>query len=316
MTALWSKEMSTLEVIAEEPEEMEKTKKAEGQNEDEKMMDGNNTEGNENEDGSKIYGNHKDENYKPSSSTEEEEEEEEEDEKIAYENKDEQNRRKEIEKRKNRDCRNGESERPPPCVTFPEGGEPVQNYNQIEPSDENNIGREVLIAEEEVDGAGEPLWKKWKNAFSWNDFFYAIIFGLGPTSWDVLSDLRFGWGLARSGDLSSAGLCYLFITIPGVFFLQEVMMLHVFKDCSSKVITMVHFATGFLATTAMAFGFWAEPLIFQWPATILGCSIIGVKVAGVFVHTAEMKAFSVRISAFEYTTESNLQLCLLFYLWP
>ena len=90
-------------------------------------------------------------------------------------------------------------------------------------------------------------------------------------------------------------------------------MQHVFKDCSSKVNTMVFVASSIVATTAIAFGFYAEPLLFHWPATILGCSLIRVKLVGVFVHTPEMKAFSVRISAFEYTTESNLQ--LLFYLW-
>ena len=37
---------------------------------------------------------------------------------------------------------------------------------------------------------GANLWEKIKMAFSWNDFFYSIIFGLLPTSWDVLSDLR------------------------------------------------------------------------------------------------------------------------------
>ena len=93
--------------------------------------------------------------------------------------------------------------------------------------------------------------------------------------------------------------------------------MHIFKGCMSpKVNTMAYIASGFLGIGAMAFGFYAKPLIFQYPATILGYSIIGVKAVGVFVHTPEMKAFSVRISAFEYTTESNLQLLLLFYLWP
>ena len=173
-----------------------------------------------------------------------------------------------------------------------------------------------MIEEEGGDDTGETFWKKWKEAFRWNDFFYGLIFGLAPTSWDVLSDLRFGGRLANSGDLSSAGLCYVFVTIPGVFFLQEVIMLHIFKNCSSKVNTIMYVAYGFLTTTGMALGFGVEPLLFQYPAMILGCSMIGVKLAGVFVHTPEMKAFSVRISAFEYTTESNLQLCLLSFLWP
>ena len=160
-------------------------------------------------------------------------------------------------------------QQPALCVTFSQGGE--GNSHQSEPSDSNSIGREH--EEEEDASSSEPVWKKWKEAFSWNDFFYAIVFGLGPTSWDVLSDLRFGWRLAKSGDLSSAGLCYLFITIPGVFFVQDVFLMHIFKNCSSKVHTTVYFGTGLVATTAMAIGFGLDPLLFQYPATILGrCS--------------------------------------------
>ena len=252
--------------------------------------------------------NENDETDKESCYTQEEEQERED---KSNENKDKENhlRRKEIEDRN----KNGGLQKQPLCVTFSEGEEGVvDNSHQSESSDGNSI-RVLVEEEEEEDDTGEPVWKKWKKAFRWNDFFYGLIFGLGPTSWDVLSDLRFGRSLAESGDSSSAGLCFLFVTIPGAFFLQEVIMQHIFKDCSSKVNTMVFVASSIVATTAIAFGFYAEPLLFHWPATILGCSLIRVKLVGVFVHTPEMKAFSVRISAFEYTTESNLQ--LLFYLW-
>ena len=133
--------------------------------------------------------------------------------------------------------------------------------------------------EVERDGAGETsAWRKWKESFSWNDFFYSIIFGLGPTAWDVISDLRFGDSLSQSGDKRSAGLCYLFITIPGVFFLQEVVLVHILKDCSSKMTTLVYVLSALVATSAMAYGFCVEPLIFYFPANILGLSLIGVKV--------------------------------------
>ena len=77
----------------------------------------------------------------------------------------------------------------------------------------------------------------------------------------------------------------------------------------------MYVAYGFLTTTGMAVGFGVEPLLFQYPATILGCSVVGVKVLAVFVHTPEMKAFSTRVSSFEYSTESSLQLLLLLHLW-
>ena len=296
---LWSSRSTTLEVIKEEVGEMDRT------NKDGKNMDENNSKGNDNEDN--YTQNCKDEIDEGLDNTEEET-----DERNTHESKNEQSEK--IENRNRTDHKNVALQKPTLCVTFSEG-EDVNNSHQNESFDENSIGTGFSVEEEEDDGTRESLWKKWKKAFSWNDFFYAIIFGLGPTSWDVLSDLRFGWNLARSGDLSSAGLCYLFITIPGVFFLQEVILVHIFKDCSPKVNTIAYIASGFLGIGAMAFGFYAKPLLFQYPATILGFSIIGVKVVGVFVHTPEMKAFSVRISAFEYTTESNLQLLLLFYLW-
>ena len=195
------------------------------------------------------------------------------------------------------------------------------NSHQIGSFDDGSVDAGLSVVadadvEVERDDAGETsAWKKWKESFSWNDFFYSIIFGLGPTAWDVLSDLRFGWNMARAGDPSSAGLCYLFTTLPGFFFLQEVIMLHMFKDCSSKVNNTVVVLTTLVATSAMALGFLTDPLIFQYPATILGCSVVGVKVLGVFVHTPEMKAFSMRVSSFEYSTESSLQLLLLLHLW-
>ena len=158
------------------------------------------------------------------------------------------------------------------------------NSHQIGSFDDDSVDAGLSIeadadVEVERDDAGETsAWKKWKASFSWNDFFYSIIFGLGPTAWDVISDLRFGWSLSKS-DRSSAGLCYLFITIPGVFFLQEVVLVHILKDCSSKMTTLVYVLSALVATSAMAYGFCVEPLIFYFPANILGLSLIGVKVS-------------------------------------
>ena len=200
-----------------------------------------------------------------------------------------------------------------PSISQREG---ISNSQQSESSGENSIGTGFSEEEEEEDDTtGVAVLKQWRLAFCWNDFSYSIIFGLGPTAWDVISDLRFGWSMTKAGDPSSAGLCYLFTTLPGFFFLQEVIMLHAFKECSSRVNTTVVVATTLVATSAMALGFLTDPLLFQYPATILGCSVVGVKVLGVFVHTPEMKAFSMRVSSFEYSTESSLQLLLLLHLW-
>ena len=176
---LWSMRSTTLEVIKEEVDEMEKnTSKQEENNEEDS------TEGNDNEDSLT------DETDKGLRGTEEEE-----DEKKPHENKDEQ--RKQIENRDRTDYKNGALQKTSLCVTFSEE-EDIINSHQIESVDENRIGTGFLIEEQEKDGTREPFWNKWKKAFSWNDFFYAIIFGLGPTSWDVLSDLRFGGNLKNT----------------------------------------------------------------------------------------------------------------------
>ena len=213
---------------------------------------------------------------------------------------------------KNKERSNDRNQRPSYTQTISQT-EGIDNSGQDECSSDNSIVTEFSLEEEDISGAS--VWVKWRIAFSWSDFFYSLIFGLGPTAWDVLSDLRFGWSMARSGDLSSAGLCYLFTILPGFFFLQEVIMVHIFKDCSSKVNTTIVVATTLVATSALALGFLLNPLLFQYPGTILGCSIVGVKVVAVFVHTPEMKALSVRVTSFEYTTESSLQLLLLLHLW-
>ena len=121
--------------------------------------------------------------------------EEEEDKNNTHENKDEQ--KKQIENRNRTDYNNGALQKPSLSVTFSEG-EDISHSQKSESFDENSIGTGSLIEEQEENGTSESVWKKWTKAFSWNDFFYAIIFGLGPTSWDVLSDLRFGGNLKNT----------------------------------------------------------------------------------------------------------------------
>ena len=280
-------------------------------NKEDKLTDGINANGSKGDENNKG-GNSNDETDIEENSADEQDEKD--------ENNDEQNQdwRKKLENEKSTSDKDEGSQKPVllamPGISQREG---ICNFQQSESSGENSIGTGFSFGEEEEedDTTGVAVWKQWRMAFCWSDFFYSIIFGLGPTAWDVLSDLRFGWSMARAGDPSSAGLCYLFTTLPGFFFLQEVIMLHAFKECSSRVNTTVVVATTLVATSAMALGFLTDPLLFQYPATILGCSVVGVKVLGVFVHTPEMKAFSMRVSSFEYSTESSLQLLLLLHLW-
>ena len=132
-------------------------------------------------------------------------------------------------------------------------------------------------------------------AFSWDNFFYAIIFGLGPTSWDVISDWWFAERLTEEAkDAQSAGLCYLFVCMPGLFCFQDLFLQWISKRFGWYVTTIVYIMFSLAATTTMIFVYWLDPLAFKLPSIFIGCCVIGVKLVGVFVHTPEMKAFSIR----------------------
>lgn len=165
---------------------------------------------------------------------------------------------------------------------------PQEGYSQ------NASFSETGVSTEEEGFNIDHLKAKIYSAFSWDNFFYAIIFGLGPTAWDVFSDLRFGHHLTEAGDIHSAGLCYLFVNIPGLFCFQDIVLQRISRRFGWYVTTIVYIVGSIFSTTAMVFAFLWHPLLFKYPAIIIGCSVIGVKLVGVFVHTPEMKAFSIR----------------------
>ena len=53
-------------------------------------------------------------------------------------------------------------------------------------------------------------------AFSWNNFFYNLLFGLLPSALDILTDFRFASILDKSGQNTvTVGLAYAIILMPG-----------------------------------------------------------------------------------------------------
>ena len=80
----------------------------------------------------------------------------------------------------------------------------------------------------EIDGAEITSWvwiKTWleetKGCFNWGDFFFALIFGLAPTAWDMYTDLKLASHLHESENAHAAGLCYVFICLPGINLVKE-----------------------------------------------------------------------------------------------
>ena len=84
------------------------------------------------------------------------------------------------------------------------------------------------IARSEVDGDEITLsnrirfwFKETKGHFNWDDFFFNLIFGLAPTAWDMYTDLELASHLLESENAHTAGLCYVFICLPGINLVKE-----------------------------------------------------------------------------------------------
>ena len=64
-------------------------------------------------------------------------------------------------------------------------------------------------------------FKETKGHFNWDDFFFNLIFGLAPTAWDMYTDLELASHLLESENAHTAGLCYVFICLPGINLVKE-----------------------------------------------------------------------------------------------
>ena len=94
-------------------------------------------------------------------------------------------------------------------------------------SQETNVTA-IEIPGTEIDEAEITSWvriKTWleetKECFNWGDFFFALIFGLAPTAWDMYTDLKLASHLHEEENAHAAGLCYVFICLPGINMVKE-----------------------------------------------------------------------------------------------
>ena len=95
-------------------------------------------------------------------------------------------------------------------------------------SEETNVtaieipGAEIGAAAEISSWIRIKTWlKATKECFNWGDFFFALIFGLAPTAWDMYTDLKLASHLHESENAHAAGLCYVFICLPGINLVKE-----------------------------------------------------------------------------------------------
>ena len=65
----------------------------------------------------------------------------------------------------------------------------------------------------------------------------------------------------------------------------------------------------------MICAFWTYPLLFRYPAILIGIMAVVTKGLAIFVHTPEMKKIADRMTIAEFKTEAPMQLLLLLHLW-
>lgn len=179
--------------------------------------------------------------------------------------------------------------------------------NQSEHSTDESVS---VVGVEDV-FENEPSWR---SQFNWDDFGYSLILGFAPTAWDVFSDLRIATQLAEEyGEIHSAGLSYLFVCLPGLYLLNETLG-EVLSDCSSALVVIVNLASSVLFSSAMIAAFWMNPLLFRYPAILIGIAVVITKGIAIFVHTPEMKKISKRVTMYEFHIES--QSCEMSRIYP
>ena len=166
------------------------------------------------------------------------------------------------------------------------------------------------------------ILKEIKEHFNWNDFFFGLIFGLAPTAWDMYTDLELGSHLLVSEDEHAAGLCYLFICLPGINIVKEAVGEAVMNSHRSRsgillagLIMSLYFLLGTGLVVGMGMLLWLRPLIFHYPAVFVTITIVFTKTVAVVVHSPRMKRLSLKMSECECFFESSLQLTLLIHIW-
>ena len=201
------------------------------------------------------------------------------------------------------------------------------NY-QRRHSQETNVtaieipGTEIVAAAEISSWIRIKAWlKATKECFNWGDFFFALIFGLAPTAWDMYTDLELANHLLEEENKHAAGLCYVFICLPGINLVKEKVGEAASKLQSRVGVLLAGLIMGlyFLMGTAIFVGLgvllWHWPLAFRYPAIFITVSIVATKTVAVFLHNPRMKSLSRNMSESEAFFESALQLTLLLHIW-
>ena len=176
-------------------------------------------------------------------------------------------------------------------------------------------GEEVLVQD------GEGFFSQVFEAFNWDDFLYSLLFGLLPSTLDILTDFRFALLLDKSEQsLIAAGLAYAIIILPGIdfsfFFLFQKVWDNLGDSLRIKIpVLFIYVAiVGFLLG-ALLLSIIHMPTSLYYPALAIAVSLLGIKLLALVVHTPAIKKLSVMASGSEGNFESAYQLLLVFLTW-
>ena len=170
---------------------------------------------------------------------------------------------------------------------------------------------------------GVPIFSQIKQNFKWDNFYYAFFFGLLPTVWDIWSDIEFGLSQEEEGEETTAGFCYIFICLPPIFGPLPAVISRLQKEwgrvAESTLLGVLFLLLVCLIfvtiTSAMAFAFVKQPIIFKYPALLCSLFTLGVKILAVILHTPNMAEFSLNASIAESSYESSTMLLFLLHIW-
>ena len=203
----------------------------------------------------------------------------------------------------------------------------IEHLNEVQRTQATNVTT-VQIRSAEIDAEEITSWiwiKTWlketKECFNWSDFFFALIFGLAPTAWDMYTDLELACYLLESENVHASGLCYVFICLPGINLVKEQVGEAASKLQSrvgvllSGLIMGLYYVMGATIMVGLGVLLWHWPLAFHYPAVIITISIVATKTVAVFLHSPRIKSLSRKMSESEAFFESALQLTLLLHIW-
>ena len=197
--------------------------------------------------------------------------------------------------------------------------EEEENYERISVAESVLENPSLVTRYSDLDSLGEEIGDEedinWKSAFNLDDFGYCLLSGFVPTAWDVFSDIEVALVLAEDGYTNSAGLVYVFICLPGVYALNEVLSGYIAEKCQGGIVLVANLSFAISVLLGMVGAFYVDPLSFKFPGILIGLAVVATKGLAVFVHTPTMRKIANRVTMFEINSEAPLQLMLLFFLW-